>query len=201
MKTAYIEHLNPPFADECTREALASNGSLGKAILDNCLSNGQYVVYAPPGLQLDDKRNYGYSGNISGTAALGYLEKMLMDTAQKSDKAVLLVYDNLMKPADAPVSRFAAAKRATFGNELYYLIAPTELGGVVARAVLGWAWVEWLSFGGALGFAKWAQTSPEEPLILQQDDIDEFSRSVNLFYLNAFDGEGHIIWKRKSLSP
>ena len=175
------------------RSYLASGNTLARYLAGLPLETGRVMTYLPPTVVLEPGRRFDIGGVVSRAETepqvVDLIGQYLRGPDQHTHYAVF--EDAVTRPGD-PVLQSSRTAFVTYGAEVYYILTPAT--GDPSRIIQAVRQATSYRFVGIL--AALPGDTPLDSGVVTTDVLMTLAQAAEVILIDAFDGEGYLIWLR-----
>ena len=175
------------------RSYLASGYTLARYLAGLPLETGRVITYLPPMVVLEPGRRFDTGGVVSRAETepqvVDLIGQYLRGPDQHTRYAVF--EDAVTRPGD-PVLQSSRTAFVTYGAEVYYILTPAT--GDPSRISQAVRQATSYRFVGIL--ATVPGDTPLDAGVVTTDVLMTLAQAAEVILIDAFDGEGYLIWLR-----
>ena len=175
------------------RSYLASGYTLARYLAGLPLETGRVITYLTPAVVLEPGRRFDTGGVVSRAETepqvVDLIGQYLRGPDQHTHYAVF--EDAVTRPGD-PVLQSSRAAFVTYGSEVYYILTPATSDP--SRIIQAVRQATSHRFVGIL--AALPGDTPLDSGVVTTDVLMTLAQAAEVILIDAFDGEGYLIWLR-----
>lgn len=191
--------LNPPFAREYVRDALANGPSLAQLVAPrHAMDRGDCVVLGSGERTLDSVFDYSQASDAALDGAIAQLASLARQHALMHENTIVVLYDLSIYSYEEPPDRLSQVRQLARGKELYYWFPPAELTSDSAIKAFHWTINSGCDFAGIVGIAPSTLQCKNRLTTVDNLWMAALAESCGVVFCGAFDGEGMVVWTPRS---
>lgn len=191
--------LNPPFAKEYVRDALADGPLLARLVMPrHSIEKGDCVVLGSGDKPLTALSDYSQASGVAFEESVARLASLARQHALMHKNTIVVLYDLMVYSYEEPPDRISRVRQITCGRELYYWFHPSELASDPAIKTFDWTINKGSDFAGIVGIAPPKFQSKNRITTVDDRWMTELAESCGIVFCGAFDGDGYVVWTPRS---